>query len=652
MKLYKSLLLGLLMCGFAACDTTDLERDINSLKDRVEDYEAQVQKLNDDMNIIRVLLDGNKTITSYSFDGTNYTLTLSNGETLTLTQGVVGANYPSITIDEESGNWIIAGKDSGVKAEAEDGKDAPYTPQFKIENENWWVSYDGGVTWTDLGEKATGDPSGESSPISNVTLASDGNSITIKLSDNNSYTIPVIKDLVCEITEPELADGEMWYIGSTGATLKVKVNIQPGDIIRPVVPADWTADIVTPNYTSLSGEQTLEVEVTAPTTASKCVVTMEVNRGVNTVTDEIVARTQTTSYYEDFMAGLDLQVGSVTINKYMFSKDEIHAPDENVTGFSASGIYFLNTGTTITLSTNPSVSKLIVIGNDPNTSLDMLPTIKYNAGKYMSLKNEKGGLGLLLKNIMVDGSTNTTYSFNIGSNFVDANTYFENLIFDRCNLLLPSAKANSWVYINNGTNDNPAKKMPIRNIEICNTLLSSEVSSSEVAKNVFNFSNYEYDGFNSFVVENSIFYCRTKDASVATFSLLQCVNTKGSGFENIKIRNNTFINMVPANQYVKVKMFNIDFSNNLLWRNNGNGGYLLNGVAGSVFGVTSFDNNVYYNGDSENKSFSLFHSSGVVPVNVTNALQKLNSNPFSKLDVEKAEFELLPEYQNVGAHIE
>lgn len=305
------------MCGFAACDTTDLERDINSLKDRVEDYEAQVQKLNDDMNIIRVLLDGNKTITSYSFDGTNYTLTLSNGETLTLTQGVVGANYPSITIDEESGNWIIAGKDSGIKAEAEDGKDAPYTPQFKIENENWWVSYDGGVTWTDLGEKATGDPSGESSPISNVTLASDGNSITIELSDNKSYTIPVVKDLVCEITEPELADGEMWYIGSNGATLKVKVNIQPGDIIRPVVPADWKAEITEQN------EGELMVKVTPPDYASKCVVTIEVNRGANTITDEIVARTQTTSYYADYTAGLDIKIGDLVINRFGEYKDAI-----------------------------------------------------------------------------------------------------------------------------------------------------------------------------------------------------------------------------------------------------------------------------------------------------------------------------------------
>ena len=316
MKLYKSLLFGLLMCGFAACDTTDLERDINSLKDRVEDYEAQVQKLNDDMNIIRVLLDGNKTITSYSFDGTNYTLTLSNGETLTLTQGVVGANYPSITIDEESGNWIIAGKDSGVKAEAEDGKDAPYTPQFKIENENWWVSYDGKNTWENLGVVATGTPSDKKSPITDVDTT-DPNFIKITLEgEQKPRVIPVIRDLVCEITEPELADGEMWYIGSNGATLKVKVNIQPGDIIRPVVPADWKAEMS--DYSTLSGKQSLDVTVKPLAAASKCVVTIEVNRGANTITDEIVARTQTTSYYADYMAGLDIKIGDMTVNKFEY----------------------------------------------------------------------------------------------------------------------------------------------------------------------------------------------------------------------------------------------------------------------------------------------------------------------------------------------
>lgn len=641
MKLYKSILFGLLVCGMAACDTTDLERDINSLKDRVEDYEAQVQKLNDDMNIIRVLLDGNKTITSYSFDGANYTLTLSNGETLTLTQGVVGANYPSITIGE-NGNWVIAGTDSGVRAEAKDGEDAPYTPQFKIENENWWVSLDGGATWTDLGVKATGDPSGESSPISNVTLASDGNSITIKLSDNNSYTIPVVKDLVCKIIEPALADGEMWYIGATGATLQVKVNIQPGDIIRPVVPADWKAEIVT-DYSGLSGEQTLKVKVTPLSGASKCVVTMEVNRGANTVTDEIVARTETTSYYADFMAGMDIQVGSVTLNKYMFEESEIHAPSESETTLTAAGIYFLNSEATVSLSANlTNVNKLVVIGNTPSASLEQMPTIKYTGNFYMSLGGNTGGLGLLLKNVKIDASSSTTYSFNIGSAFVDANTYFENLVFDRCNILFSSG--NSFVYVNNS-----AKKMPIQNIEICNTLLSSESAGQ---KYVFSFSNHEYEGFKNFTVENSVFYCRTENAAITNFSLMQCANEKGIGFENIKVKNNTFVNVIPANQLVKVKMFNVDFSNNLLWRNTDKGGYLLYGIKGSVFGTASFADNMYYNADNGTVSFNLFHTDGVVPDNVTNSLQKLSSDPFETLNVTNAQFDLLPAYQNVGAHLE
>lgn len=433
MKLYKSLLFGLLMCGFAACDTTDLERDINSLKDRVEDYEAQVQKLNDDMNIIRVLLDGNKTITSYSFDGTNYTLTLSNGETLTLTQGVVGANYPSITIDEESGNWIIAGKDSGVKAEAEDGKDAPYTPQFKIENENWWVSYDGGVTWTDLGEKATGDPSGESSPISKVTLASDGNSITIKLSDNKSYTIPVVKDLVCEIKEPELADGEMWYIGCEATeTLKVNVNIQSGDIIRPVVPAEWKAKIKT-DYSSLSGAQTLEVEVTAPATASKCVVTMEVNRGVNTITDEIVARTQTTSYYADYVAGLDIKIGDLVINRFGEYKDAILL--QNGGSISKSGVYFVEKGATVTWTGGGS-DKLVIIGDDTESYVNL----QYSGTKSFSLGGASS-VGFICKGVKL--------SFpNLTANYVWglADGVMNNLVFDNCEVEIPKDK--SLTYFN------------------------------------------------------------------------------------------------------------------------------------------------------------------------------------------------------------
>ena len=555
MKLYKSLLFGLLMCGFAACDTTDLERDINSLKDRVEDYEAQMQKLNDDMNIIRVLLDGNKTITSYSFDGTNYTLTLSNGETLTLTQGVVGANYPSITIGE-NGNWIIEGEDTGEHAVAKDGENAE-NPQFKIEGGTWWAYDSATKEWKDLKVSAVGSPSSTASPIASVDTSTPG-VIKITLTAGGTYEIPVIPDLMCKITSPALADGEMWLVGTEGAYLETEVTLaSDDDIVRPIVPADWKAEITERK------DGKLKVKVTPPAYASKCVVTMEVTHGIHTITDEIVARTVTTGYYADFMAGLDIQVGSVTLNKSMFAEDEIHGPDENISALSAKGIYFLKSGTTVNLSSNLNVSGLVVIGNTPDASLTEMPMIKYTAACYMSLSSTASGLGLLLKNVKIDASASNTYSFNIGAAFVDANTYFENLVFDRCNILFNTG--NSLVYINN-----TAQKMPIQNIEICNTLLSSE---SAAQKYVFSFSNNMYEGFENFTVENSVFYCRTESAAITNFSLMQCANADGTGFENIKVKNNTFVNIVPANQLIKVKMFNVDFSNNLLWRDADKGGY-------------------------------------------------------------------------------
>ena len=48
MNRYKSLILiGLFAVGFTACKTDDLEKDIDALKERVESYEMQVQKLKD-----------------------------------------------------------------------------------------------------------------------------------------------------------------------------------------------------------------------------------------------------------------------------------------------------------------------------------------------------------------------------------------------------------------------------------------------------------------------------------------------------------------------------------------------------------------------------------------------------------------------------
>lgn len=641
MKLYKSLLLGLLMCGFAACDTTDLERDINSLKDRVEDYEAQVQKLNDDMNIIRVLLDGNKTITSYSFDGTNYTMTLSNGETLTLTQGVVGANYPSITIDEESGNWIIAGVDSGKKAEAKDGDDAPYTPQFKIENENWWVSLDGGTTWTDLGVKATGTSSG-TSPILNVEPASDGNSITITLSDGTPYTIPVVKDLVCEIAEPELADGEMWYIGCEATEkLKVKVNIQAGDIIRPVVPADWTANIVTPNYTSLSGEQTLEVEVTAPATASKCVVTMEVSRGVNTVTDEIVARTETTGYYADFMAGFEVQLGDYTLikkgQKIIINGESYD--NLNVTHISsasssqditADGVYFIDSDVNATYSQTGGGTK-IIIGNSPITKTLLTLNQSLTLGTAQS--------SLFCKNIEItlDDADNSTKVLTV-------NNPQKIVVFEDCKFNIKASKAPQFIYQTNSerTFDLVFESCKF-NLDINYTILGLGTNTSNKYNLIF---------------KNNIFYSST--TSVNAFKLLTVGNANESGgAQNLILQNNTFYNVHSGtsgmiNGYIgkltmSSNLFENDYdpSNNLVFlrriANSSDKLYQNDGLTGTIESNYGYIN-------SSSRTWQIQYG-GTNPIDGTDGIIKDAESLFESVELSDGIFKVKEKYKGLGSDL-
>lgn len=568
MKLYKSLLFGLLMCGFAACDTTDLERDINSLKDRVEDYEAQVQKLNDDMNIIRVLLDGNKTITSYSFDGTNYTLTLSNGETLTLTQGVVGANYPSITIDEESGNWIIAGKDSGVKAEAEDGKDAPYTPQFKIENENWWVSYDGKNTWENLGVVATGTPSDKKSPIAAVDTR-DPNFIKITLEgEQDPRVIPVIPDLMCKITSPALADGEMWLVRTKeGAELEAEVTLaSDDDIVRPIVPADWKAEITERK------DGKLKVKVTPLVYASKCVVTMEVTHGIHTITDEIVARTEPTSYYEDYKAGLDIRIGDLVINKNNTPNGSIHSSG----AVPSSGLFFVSNGNDIILK--GSVKNLILLPEKYNE----MPVVK---AERISLDGNFACYGLNLDAV--------SYSDYLIANSTNSLDY---VIIQDCKIMPPAQKAVAYC----------SKVQSIEKFYFMNNF----VYFGTEGQNIFNLSGIS--SANVYFVNNII------ASKVETKGQILTLATTNPA--TILFNNNTFYNYLPTPKGVTAKFSKeTEIHYNIFYNNvSTTGTYLLQDAAVPVeITQESYANNVSYNADGKNLSWRYFNSGSYFPEGAT-----------------------------------
>lgn len=326
MKIYKYIGVALMVLALGACKTDDLERDIDALKDRVTAMEAKVDRLNESMNMIRVALDGNKTIQSYTEneDG-SYTLTLSDGNTITLTQGKIGTidEYQEVSISS-NGNWVIGGVETERRAVAANGEPG-VTPQFRLAMESegkyyWEVSYDGKLTWEEVknqqGTRVYASASGSSSvagPIASAAPNATGDKFEITLTGSDTkYEIPIVSGLACAITEPNPEDMEngYWIVPTnTGATTSIDLK---GEAVLISAPEGWTvtASIDNSNPTTLS--------VTPPNQdGAEGIITLQVNKGVYWAIDQIKVRSKKviTSWYQEFLAGAEIVVNDVTIKK-------------------------------------------------------------------------------------------------------------------------------------------------------------------------------------------------------------------------------------------------------------------------------------------------------------------------------------------------
>ena len=220
-KLFRFLLPAVAVLATVACqqsDIDDLERDIDDLRSRLTALETQVDVLNDNVEALQKLLNG-ATVNSVEEKNGVYTITLSNGEVLTLTQGSEGGYYtPTIGVDAE-GYWTVSfdnttytritGADGKpVRAIAEPGATGAkgedgVTPQFKVDaSGNWLVSYDGGKTFTQvLG--ADGKPVNATGGTVQDKFFADvkveGTMLVVTLLDGKTYEIPIVSNFKCVI---------------------------------------------------------------------------------------------------------------------------------------------------------------------------------------------------------------------------------------------------------------------------------------------------------------------------------------------------------------------------------------------------------------------------------------------------------------------
>lgn len=245
-------LLCLIISGILVVSCYDDSALWDSVKDhesRISKLEAQCKELNTNITSLKTLVDAYLSA-DYITDVTpvmeggeevGYVITFAKNGKITIYHGEDGAdgqngqdgNAPKLGIKQDTdgsyywtlnGEWLLDDNGAKIKAVGEDGADGAngadgtngtdgITPTLKIEEEYWYISYDGGQTWTDLG-KAVGED-GKDSMFSNVY--EDNGYIIFTLVDGTSYRIP---------TEATAA---------TANTLDIQFSVEQGTAIVPNV---------------------------------------------------------------------------------------------------------------------------------------------------------------------------------------------------------------------------------------------------------------------------------------------------------------------------------------------------------------------------------------------------------------------------------
>ena len=191
-------------------DDDDLWNNVHGLENRVAKLEELCKQMNTNISSLQTIvtaLQNNVYVTGTTplmKDGKEigYTITFSKGNPITIYHGKDGQDgedgiTPTISVKKDTDGvyyWTLNGEfivvDGGkIQAEGKNGTNGT-TPQFKIENDYWFVSYDNGANWTQLG-KATGeDGIGGDSMFSGVDYKTSTDYVIFTLADGTQIKLP------------------------------------------------------------------------------------------------------------------------------------------------------------------------------------------------------------------------------------------------------------------------------------------------------------------------------------------------------------------------------------------------------------------------------------------------------------------------------
>lgn len=308
----KILLLMLVLLSVGSCskfDDSKIWDELKSHEKRIVRLETICDQINTNITSLQAIviaLQNNDYITNVApiisgNEEVGYTITFAKSGSITIYHGQDGenGNSPVIGIKEDTdgkyywtldGEWLKDANGNRIPASGENGKDGAdgkdgVTPQIKVENDYWYVSYDNGATWKQLYKVAAGGGAGNntsSNIISNITQ--DENFAYITLIDGTTIVLPKANTSSVSIQIGDITLNSVTFIGTINKkTVDLKVTIYYGE--------DDTIDIYNNarkvSMTNFNGKDTFSIVIDGLKSDSKYYYFTEIVSGGVTTYSEL-----------------------------------------------------------------------------------------------------------------------------------------------------------------------------------------------------------------------------------------------------------------------------------------------------------------------------------------------------------------------------
>ena len=170
--------------------TDELKERLENLENRVSQLEEVCNEINGNLSALQAIVTAMQnqiSITEVEQLSAGYKIHFSDGTFATIKNGKDSDSVPVFGVRKDTDNiyyWTLDGEwlkdEHGNKVRAQG-----IIPRLKIENDYWFVSYDNGNTWSQLGNAT-----GEGADCIFKSVTEDDDNVYFTLSDNTVITIP------------------------------------------------------------------------------------------------------------------------------------------------------------------------------------------------------------------------------------------------------------------------------------------------------------------------------------------------------------------------------------------------------------------------------------------------------------------------------